>query len=283
MGLTLGLLACVLVLLPGLAVLAAFNYRTQRGGARRPELPLTAISALVIAVMFSIIVHSAAYMLAELTISFTVAVHALLPTITIGPAISNPIASLLSVVEGKPMSVPSALALAATLALECFAVGFFVLSDAFALTFERADLNGQGWVFQHVTRPAENGYTPVGHVYTSTMSGKYGIAYKGPIIDLRQGDKGEILAIALARPERFLYELGSSDDPAPARRLWPGLRRKAAADSASRVRHHEKDYAGGVVALDARVINNIVVHSVANSLLAEIDQNVFDDPSEMES
>jgi len=76
MGLTLGLLACVLVLLPGLAVLAAFNYRTQRGGARRPELPLTAISALVIAVMFSIIVHSAAFMLAELTISFAVAVHA---------------------------------------------------------------------------------------------------------------------------------------------------------------------------------------------------------------
>lgn len=47
------------------------------------------------------------------------------------------------------------------------------------------------------------------------------------------------------------------------------------------MRHHEKDYVGGVVALDARVINNIVVHNVADSLLDEIDETVPDVPLEV--
>jgi hypothetical protein len=280
MGLTLGLLACVLVLLPGVAVLAAFNVRTRRGGARRPELALTTTSALLIAVLFSIIVHSAAFILAHVTLGFVTAVHTLVPALDFGPPVTNPIAAFLDAVAGKPIALPSALALAGTLLLECMAVGSFMLSDAFALLSERQDFNGQGWVFEHVTRPAENGYTPVGHVYTSTMSGNYGIAYKGPIIDLRQGDKGEILAVALARPERFLYELGASNAPVPTKRGWGTRRKEPPSEAASRVRHHEKDYTGGVVALDARVINNIVVHSVANSLLEAIDANVPDSADE---
>lgn len=276
MALTLGLLACVLVLLPGLAVLAAFNVRTRRAGVRRPEMALTTISALLIAVFFSIVVHFAAFILAHLTLDFATAVHARFPSLDFGPVVANPIASFIEAIEGKPMPLPTAIALAATLLLECIAVGSFMLSGAFALTFERQDFNSQGWVFEHVTRPAENGYTPVGHVYTATMSGNYGIAYKGPIIDLRQGDKGEILSIALARPERFLYELGSSEVPAFPKRGWLWRDRGPTADSGNRVRHHQKDYTGGVVALDARVINNIVVHSIANSLLEAIDAAVPD-------
>jgi hypothetical protein len=283
MALTLGLLACVLVLLPGLAVLAAFNVRTRRGGARRPEMALTTISALLIAVFSSIVVHSAAFFLAHVAIGFSVAVNALMPMIDFGPVTANPITAFLDAITGKPVPLASAIAIAGTLILECSAVGSFMLSDAFALLSERQDFNGQGWVFEHVTRPAENGYTPVGHVYTATMSGKYGIAYKGPIIDLRQGDKGEILAIALARPERFLYELGSSDDADVPKPKWSLRRKKVTPETASRVRHHEKDYAGGVVALDARVINNIVVHSIANSLLEAIAAEVPDAPDEVGS
>lgn len=281
MGLTLGLLACVLVLLPGMAVLAAFNFRTRRGGARRPEMALTTISALLIAVFFSIVVHTAAFTLANITISFCAAVHTLVPALDYGPVVGNPIASFFQAIEGKPMPLADAITLSGTLLLECIAVGSFMMSDAFDLAFERQDFNGQGWVFEHVTRPAENGYTPVGHVYTSTMSGNYGIAYKGPIIDLRQGERGEILSIALARPERFLYELGSSDEASAAPRTWFGRGKQPPEEPANRVRHHQKDYTGGVVALDARVINNVVVHSIANSLLEAIDATVPDSLDEV--
>ncbi|WP_242121275.1 hypothetical protein [Sphingomonas lacusdianchii] len=271
MSLTLGLLASVLVLLPGLVVLAAFNYRTRRGGARRPELPLTAVSALVMATLFSMLVHGGAFLLSSLAIDFVVAVHDKVPSVDFGPVIQNPIAAFFAAVEGTAMPFSAALGLAVVLFLEAIAVANFIMSDLFDLAFERVDFNGQGWIFEHVTRPAENGYTPVGHVFTSTMSGKFGIAYKGAIVEVRQGDKGEILSIALARPERFLYELGSLQGE-------PGgwWRRNRFGDDAeqSGIRHHAKDYTGGIVALEARVINNIVVHSVANSLLAEIDQTV---------
>lgn len=106
------------------------------------------------------------------------------------------------------MSGPTAFAAAVLLAFEVFAILGFVGSETFELLIERLDWNGQGWVFQHITRPAENGYAPIGHVFTSTMNDGYGIAYKGVVIDARQGANGELLSIALARPERFLYEIG---------------------------------------------------------------------------
>jgi hypothetical protein len=282
-ALTLSLLASVLVLLPGLAALLAFNLRTRRGGARRPELSLTTISALVIAAVMSMLVHVAAWMTAEGVIDLVIAVHERLPSLDFGIVSPNPLGAFFdAIAESRPMTLQTALWLAATLVAETLAVGHFIMSDFFELTFESLDFNGQGWVFQHITRPAENGYTPFGHVFTSTMSGRYGIAYKGPIIDIRQGDKGEVLSIALARPERFLYELGSF--PATNKVGWfSRIVARPAADAAveSGVQHHEKDYVGGVVALDARVINNIVVHSVADSLLDEIDETIPDVPLEV--
>ena len=67
-------------------------------------------------------------------------------------------------------------------------------------------------------------------------------------------------------------------EPAALRieRLLPGDAEEA--EPHSGVRHHEKDYAGGVVALDARVINNIVVRSIADELLEQIDEEVPDEP-----
>ncbi|HEV7435906.1 MAG TPA: hypothetical protein VGO22_13690 [Pseudorhizobium sp.] len=281
MALTLGLLASVLVLLPGLAVLAAFNFRTRRGGARRPELALTTISALVMAAAVSIVVHLVAWAAIEGALAFVTALHDAYPVLDLGPKIENPLTSFFAAVAGnKPMAFSGAVALGMVLITEMVALVNFVLGETFELAFDEYDLNGQGWVFEHITRPAENGYTPVGHVFTATMSGKYGIAYKGPIIDIRQGDKGEILSIALARPERFLYELGTFDDDPPKKswieRLLPGDAEEA--EPHSGVRHHEKDYAGGVVALDARVINNIVVRSIADELLEQIDEEVPDEP-----
>lgn len=278
MNLTLGVLASVLALLPGLTMIAAFNFRTRRGGARRPELPLTATTALVIAVFISLLVHLFSLVIGELALSFALAFHQL-TGIDYGPAVANPIAAGFDAMDGKPITARDAVGLCATLLAQVLAVALFILSDAFDLAFERTDFNNQGWVFDHITRPAENGYTPFGIVYTSTMTGRFGIAYKGAVTDIRHDEKGTLLSIALTRPERFLYEIaGEPPAPPPPPRL-PWSRRRAELNEPSGIRHHDKQLAGGVVALDARVINNIVVHSVANSLLREIDARL-DEPVE---
>ena len=280
MNLTLGVLASVLALLPGLALIAAFNFRTRRGGARRPEMQLTAVSALVLAVFFSIVTHFIAFMLMDGGIAFG---HAVFEQtgFSVQPAITNPLAAGFAALGGKPLQLPEGIGLLGVLFCEVIAVANFTMGSGFRLLVDPIDYNGQGWVFEHITRPAENGYTPVGHVYTSTMSGRFGIAYKGAVTDIRQDEKGQILSIALSRPERFLYEIGEATSaPTPPRR-W-SFRRAGGSDdtSGASIRHHEKESAGGIVSLDTRVINNIVVHCIANSLLREIDDNLPDPPVE---
>ncbi len=116
---------------------------------------------------------------------------------------------------------------------------------------------------------AENGYAPIGHAFTSTMSDGYGVAYKGIVIDARQGVNGELVSIALARPERFLYQLGSFPTK-PSRWPWRSREETGEFDRPTGFTLHGKETVGGVVQLDARVITNVVVHSVAQSLLEEI-------------
>lgn len=275
MTLTLGFLASVLILLPGLVALASFNLRTGRAGARRPELQLTAINAIVAAVIISFLTHYLSYIVSEGTIDLGVAFHQRFPTLPCWPSTQNPVtAYYLSIASSSPVPAPTAVSIAALLALEVFAIMAFTTSDTFDLLMDRLDWNGQGWVFQHITRPAENGYAPIGHVFTSTMSGAYGIAYKGVVIDARQGTDGQIASIALARPERFLYEVGSFQPPRRPR--WPWAQPAGELDPTTGFVLHGKEYVGGVVQLESRVISNIVVHSIARSLLDEI---VPDEPT----
>lgn len=270
MPLTLGFLASVLLLLPGLVALAAFNFRTGRAGARRPDLQLTAINALVASVIISVMTHYLGWLVAAGAIDAAIAVHEGYPAIHLGAAVPNPVgAYYAAVTSGNAMSGPSAIAVAALLALEVFAVLGLVTGDSFELVMDRLDWNGQGWVFQHITRPAENGYAPIGHVFTSAMNDGYGVAYKGVVIDARQGANGELVAITLARPERFLYEIGAFPKPARFRPPWR-RQQETPADPVTGFTLHGKEYVGGVVQLEARVISNVVVHSIAQSLLDEI-------------
>ncbi len=270
MPLTLGFLASVLVLLPGLVALAAFNFRTGRAGARRPDVQLTAVNALVTSVIISVMTHYMGWMVAAGAIDAAIAVHDAYPKIDLGPAVPNPVgAYYAAVTSGPPMTGASAIAVAALLALEVFAVLAFVTGDSFELIMDRLDWNGQGWVFQHITRPAENGYAPIGHVFTSTMNDGYGVAYKGVVIDARQGANGELVAITLARPERFLYEVGAFPKRTGFRLPWRP-EEDHETDTVTGFTLHAKEYVGGVVQLDAHVISNVVVHSIAQSLLDEI-------------
>jgi hypothetical protein len=278
MSLTLGVLASVLALLPGLALIAAFNFRTRRGGARRPEMQLTAIPALVLAVFLSLMTHGVAFEVANWTLAFAAAVNAA-TGYDLGPLIGNPLVAGLHGLEGKAIPDGEAVGLVVVLFIEVAAAANLAFSRQFQFMLERVDLNGQGWVFEHITRPAENGYTPIGHVYTSTMNGRFGIAYKGAVTDLRQDEKGQVLAIALSRPERFLYEIAPAAASIEApRRGWIQRSSPPQTDMETGIRHHGKEPAGGVVSLDARVINNIVVHCIADSLLREIDNTLPDPP-----
>lgn len=273
MGLTLGVLASVLAMLPGLSLLAAFNFKTRRGGARRPEVQLTAVSALVLAVFFSIVAHVLGFMVSSGVTDFGRAISESYG-ITIGPVIRNPLAAGFDALGGKPMQFHEAAALAAVLMFEVMTLVTIVMSRSFELFIDSVDYNAQGWVFEHITRPAENGYTPVGHVYTSTTSGRFGIAYKGAVTDIRQDEKGQVLSIALARPERFLYEIGhEAPAAAPVAAGWQFWRRAAEqpTEADTGVRHHGRETAGGVVSLDARVISNIVVHCISNSIFDQIN------------
>jgi len=283
MNLTLGVLASVLALLPGLALIAAFNLTTRRGGARRPEMQLTAISALVLAVFFSTLAHLFTYLVTDTVLAFLQALSIRFHT-SAGPVIRNPLGAGFEALGGRALPVREGLWLLGVLTAEIILVANLTMSRGFRLLIDNIDYNGQGWVFEHITRPAENGYTPVGHVYTSTMSGRFGIAYKGAVTDIRQDEKGQVLSIALSRPERFLYEIGpEAGTTAPTRRRWfkrdRTEARPAERDADVGIRHHGKESAGGVVSLDARVINNIVVHCIANSLLQEIDTNLSDPPT----
>lgn len=276
MPLTLGFLASVLVLLPGLVALAAFNLRTGRAGARRPDLQLTAVNALVVAVIISVLTHYLGWLGAAGAIDAAVALHQTFPKLDYGPAVPNPVAAYYAAVTGGPaLTGMTAIAVAALLALEVFAVLAFVTGDTFELMIDRLDWNGQGWVFQHITRPAENGYAPIGHVFTTTMNDGFGVAFKGVVIDARQGSNGELVAITLARPERFLYEIGAFPTPSRFRSSWPAAE-DGEPDLATGFTLHGKEYVGGVVQLDARVISNVVIHNIAQSLLDEIADG--DDP-----
>lgn len=279
MNLTLGVLASILALLPGLALVASFNFRTRRGGARRPEMPLTAISALVLAIFFAIFVHFVAFWAASGALALGEAIHARF-AFRIGPAIRNPLAAGFDALGGKPITFEEGIALFGVLFLEVAAIANFTFGRAFQLVIDTIDYNSQGWVFEHITRPAENGYTPVGHVYTSTMSGRFGIAYKGAVTDIRQDEKGQVLSIALSRPERFLYEIGELSVRSRPPRRWTVWRPETPGTEMIAINHHGKETVGGVVSLDARIINNIVVHCISNKLLEEIDQSLSSSESE---
>ncbi len=183
MNITLGFLTSVLILLPGLV---------------------------------SLLVHSLGFWTASSAIDLVLAIYEAFPGVNLGPVLPNPISAFyLALVTITQMSVQTAIALMILLAGEMA----FSISDTADLLLDRFDLGGKSWVFQHMTQPAENEYAPIATVFTSVTNGAYGVAYEGLVFDIRQGEKGDILSIALSRPERFLYETGAFAQP--RFRRWP--------------------------------------------------------------
>lgn len=258
MNLTLALIAGLVLLLPGITALTVWNFLGGRNGAKRPELQLTSVAALFLALVVSFVMHLLGYALYQLGAAAAADVGAMLPTTLRSPLHPNPYDSVLLLAQGRSTVSASTLGLFGLLIfLECYFVWNLVGSEGLDLGLEGGDLRGQGWVFQHVVRPARHGFTPIAYVLTLPVQGEYGIGYEGVVADIRQGNDGEIKSISLAAPQRFIY------------RVKPVIPQRRGSEPSLDM--SEREWLGGIVALDASVIRNIVVHNISPDVLAEVE------------
>lgn len=273
MPITLAVIAGLALLLPGLTAIALSSLRGRRNAASRPELQLTAVSVIVVAVGGSLLVHLITYGFVYGGLwSAQILGHALpspghlnqvIAAIFydhghLRPALPNPFDLIVKIAGGGSIS-PAALAeIVIVLVFETGLAVSFVADEGVDLFLDGVDVNNQGWVFEHITRPGQNGYRPIAYVLTTIQKDGLGIGYKGVVGDIRQSDKGETLAISLNEPERFLYELRPSTPLDSGQRGPPTFDR------------YPDEYIGGVVALDAKVILNIVVSNPRADLVSKL-------------
>ncbi|MCO5792783.1 MAG: hypothetical protein HEQ21_08180 [Blastomonas sp.] len=244
------------MLLPGITALVGWNIQGASQGAKRPELQLSSINALFVALLISIIMHVIGYGLVSLFWSAAVELgHYVDP---LGPLIQSPYEMAIAISFEK--IAPSSGAIEAFLIvvlLECLLAWRLISSRGLDLTLDGFDSRSQGWVFQHVVRPIRHGYTPIAYVLTTSTHGEYGIGYEGIVADIRQGDNGELKAVSLAEPQRFVFRIVPVNEGRPRRK--------------PHFQTYEREWIGGVVALDGSVIRNIVIHTVWQELLQEIE------------
>ena len=266
MNFTIALLAGLVLLLPGITALVGWNVLGVAHGARRPELQLTSVTALLITLGVAMILHVLGFALVALIWSAALELGQHLPLAWVqGSLTPNPYDMMVQLALGttKPAAATIWLFLLIIVA-QCLLAWRLFASEGLDLVMEDVDVRSQGWVFQHIVRPARRGYKPIAYVLTTPTQGEYGIGYEGVIADIRQGDNGEIKSLSLAEPQRFVYHLmpAKSDQP----RFKP------------RLAMQDREWIGGVVALDGSVVRNIVVHNVSAALIAEVAAEAEPEP-----
>lgn len=272
MNLTLSLVAGLTLLLPGLSALAAWNFKGAVEGAPGAEIPLTSVNGLVVVVGISAILHLAGYWLAYWIWAAVPAFSTLFPNSAL-PRAAEPYQTLWQLVAGAgkasggaagnqlpPLEAVAELGLA-ILALCAFAIRV-ASSRLLDVVLDGRDTRSLGWVYQNVIRPRRNGYEPFAYVLTVPAQGEFGIGYQGMVADIRQGPDGQVKSICLSEPEAFVYEIAAGRSES-ARKISP-------ARGSPRVRLHQRRWLGGVVALEAAVIRNIVVHHIPTFVLDEL-------------
>jgi len=256
MNFTLALLAGLALLLPGITALVGWNLQGATQGAKRPELQLTSVNALFVAMAMAILMHVAGYGLVTLFWSASLELGLHIPPW--GPPIQNPYEMALALSFGKGLpSSESVWTFLIVILLESLLAWRLIASRGLDIALDAFDIRSQGWVFQHVVRPLRHGYTPIAYVLTTSTHGEYGIGYEGIVADIRQGDNGELKAISLAEPQRFIYQVVPADEKHPRRK--PHLQT------------HDREWIGGMVALDGSTIRNIVIHTVWHELVEELE------------
>lgn len=273
MNLTLSLLAGLVLLLPGITALASWNLLGNNRQVRRPDLPLTAVNALVIAVGVSILVQVVFFVLAELVAA---------------PAEEQIVALIRENLNGSDFNVPdpflaafglatdatpnvSAAAFATFLAvvlLECLFVALVINSRGLEIILDGIDARSFGWAHEHIWRPLSHGYTPTAFVLTSALHEGRGIGYQGSIIDIRLDDLGQVKSLSLGQPERFVYDLTKRAE-AETRGWGPFAKTSDAREP--KFETSENYWIGGVLVIDPSTIQQIWVHSLSDSALDELN------------
>lgn len=269
MALSLAVIAGIAMLLPGLFAMLFWNLRGRRHGGSRPDLPITAVSVLSFSIAISLAAHVMTWLFGNVVIQTAVLLGNELPSwAVIGPAIRNPVETMLALGRGGTAAgliSPGEIAAAVgTLGLEIMVVVSFLADDGLDLALDGVDFGNQGWVYTKILRPAQNDFRPIAFVLTTLMKDGLGVGYRGTVADIRQSDRGETLAITLGEPARFLFELKAGKAPSG----YGGE-----GENPQFIRYAEEDV-GSAVALDARVIQNIVVSNRRSSqlkLLADLE------------
>lgn len=268
MALTLSVIAGIALLLPGLFGVLLWNLRARRYAASRPDLPITAVSVLIISVSVSMLAHLAAWcVFFTVHLAFTkigASITNCVPGLTLLPSLNNPIETMVKLAQSGKFEAIDLLAITVTLILEIAFIGAIIIDDGFDLMLEGVDLGNQGWVYTYIIRPAQNDYRPLAYVLTTLNKDGLGLGFRGVVADIRQSEKGETLAISLSAPERFLYELRAGQTK------WYGGKPMAPAFI-----RHEDEPVGDVVSLDGKTIHNIVISNPQAKRLRELE-NLLD-------
>lgn len=262
MALSLAVIAGIAALLPGLFAMLFWNLRGRRHGGSRPDLPITAVSVLTFSIAVSLVAHTLTWLFASVILQAAVLLGDELPRwAIIGGVVRNPIETMLALGRGgntAGATTPGDIAwVVGTLGLEIMIVLAFLADEGLDLALDGVDFGNQGWVYTSILRPVQNGFQPIAYVLTTLMKDGLGIGYRGTVADIRQSDRGETLSITLGEPARFLFELKAAKD---------GGGYGGEAKDPTFVRYAEEDV-GSAVALDARVIQNIVVSNRRSSQL----------------
>jgi hypothetical protein len=260
---TVGLIAGLALMLPGLSALATWNFRASREGAVRPELPLTSVTALFLAIGVAAALHLVGF---AVTHALWPAVeHLLAPSWWVRPPLAdNPYDALWRLVRKDDASIQDLMVVAAAIAAECVLAAAIVASRGFYLLLDGADLRAQGWVHQNILRPKRNGYDPYAYVLTTPAQGDFGLGYEGMVADIRQGADGEVKTICLSQPQAFVYEIRNPRAAEGSPKINLARHRNA------NLKRHHKRWMGGVLALEASTIRNVVIHNVPSQFNREL-------------
>lgn len=233
--------------MPGLTAIAAWNLRGASEVARRPELQLTSINALYVAIATALIVHFVGWAAVKLALAAGIDLDHVLPAIVPRlPLLPNPYDIAARAAHGKYVSAGALMMVAIGAVLESLFVYYFFRAEGFDLALDGFDGFGQGWVYKNILRPARHGYTPFAYILTHPVQGAYGMGYEGIVGDVRQGVDGELKVITLIGPQAFVYELAAPQTQGFSARL----------------RNHQRRWLGGIIVIEASSIRNVLIHNL---------------------
>ncbi len=259
MNFTLALLAGLVLLLPGVTALSSWNYRGGATRAKRPDLQLTSTTALFIVLTVAIAMHVLGFGLVNLIWASGLELGQIAPaSFQRLPLLTPPYDMAVALATGGPTKPTSTdiFVFVLMIIFESLLAWRLMASEGLDILMETVDVHSQGWVFEHIVRPSRHGYKPIAWVLTNPPQGEYGVGYQGVVAEVRQGDNGELKFLSLAQPESFIYQIGAL--PAGNKTSKP------------KIEIHDRKWIGGVVALEASTIRNVVIQNVSDELVREV-------------